>query len=241
MRALYGFVFGLWVLTWTLTSALVVGTLGVLPFAIVPRRIRFRYAMPSAQLWARGVLASMLVRLRIEGDWPLDPDRGALIFCNHRSWLDPLVLMATCRSNGLSKSQILWIPFVGVYGWLSGAVFFNRRDREQRSRARDLVVELAENGHRLQIFPEGTRNLKPGTREQVYLTLGIDAFKRGIPVVPCAVVNSEQVLPPGRPACYPGIEVVLRFGEPLDPTQFRTGRDYAAATWKVVRELYDRG
>ena len=128
---LLGFLYGLCVLIGAVLSGLVIGTVGVLPFAVVPWRRRFRYSMPAARFWARTVLWSLFVRLEVEGEWPLPPGQGALIFCNHRSWLDPLVLMAVLKSNGLSKRQILWLPFIGIYGFLSGAVFFDRTSREE--------------------------------------------------------------------------------------------------------------
>lgn len=240
MRAFLGLLYGLVVLLGAVLSGLVVGTIGVLPFVVLPRGRRFPWTMPAVQLFARSVLAMLFVRLEIEGEWPLEEGQGALIFCNHRSWLDPVALMAVTRSHGLSKSQILWIPFIGFYGWLSGGVFFNRKDKAQRKRAREEVIDLVAHGHRLQVFPEGTRNLGEGTREKVYLVLAMDAFVRGLPVVPCAIRRSEAVLPPGKPAAYPGQVVKLWIGKPLDASQYSTGHAYAQATWDEVRAAYER-
>ncbi len=240
MRAVTGFIFGLWVLTGAVLSGLVVGTIGVLPFVVLPRGKRFLWTMPAAQLWARSVLFLLGVRLEVRGQWPLEDHEGALIFCNHRSWLDPVVLMAITRSHGLSKRQILWIPVIGFYGWLAGGVFFDRNSRDDRSKARDDVLAFAAAGHRLQIFPEGTRNQLPGTREKVYLSLAMDAYKKRIPVVRCAIVGCEGPLPPGQWAAFWGEPVVLEILPPLAQGSFRSSRDYAQATWQRVRDAYAR-
>lgn len=237
MGRVSGFLFGLWVLAGAVLGGLVFGTFGVLPFAVVPRARRFRYTMPVARAWARYVVWLLRVDVEVEGQWPLDDGWGALIFCNHRSWLDPLLLMALFRSNGLSKREILWLPVIGVYGWLSGAVYFDRKDKEQRARARIEVIELARAGHRLQVFPEGTRNTAPGTQERVYLNLAMDAWHAGIPVVPCAIAWSDGVLPPGRWGAWPG-KVAVRVMPPLDPGAFGNSREYAQATWQLVRDAY---
>ncbi len=239
MKPLLASLYGLAVLVGALSSGLVIGTLGVLPHALVPEERRFRRTMPAAQRWARSVLTMLRVRLEVLGEWPLPPDQGAILFCNHRSWLDPVVLMAVTRSNGLSKKQILYLPIIGLYGKLCGAVYFNRRDKADRRRARDTVLRLVQAGHRIQVFPEGTRYTGEGTRSKVYLTLGIDAFQRGIPVVPCALRGTDRVLPPGRPLAWPGQRVRLRILEPLDPAGFSNGRDYARATWDAVCRAYE--
>lgn len=103
------FVYGLGVLLGATVSGFVIGTVGVLPFAVVPRGRRERLAMPAAALWARTVLGMLAVRFEVRGQIGLRPDEGALIVCNHRSWVDPVALMAATRSNGLSKNENLLV------------------------------------------------------------------------------------------------------------------------------------
>jgi len=67
VRAFLGFVYGLWVLTGAVLSGLVIGTLGVLPFAVLPRVRRFPWTMPAVQLWARTVLWLLRVRFEVRG------------------------------------------------------------------------------------------------------------------------------------------------------------------------------
>lgn len=236
LRSVFGFVFGLWALTASILSGLVVGTLGVLPFVVVPRGRRERYTMVAGQLWASVVVwAVLFTRVRVTGHWSLPRGQGAVIFCNHRSWLDPVLLMATTRSNGLSKKEIASIPVLGPYGRLAGAVFFDRRSVEDRQRARREVMKLVGGGHRIQVFPEGTRSLE--LRRKVYLTTAYDAFAHGVPVVPCAVWGTERTLP-REPAAFPFRRVRLDIGEPLWPRDFDRAEAFAQACWAdVVRRV----
>ncbi len=233
--------FALWSLVACVALAMVVGCVGVLPFVIVPRGKRERFTIVAAQIWAwLCVRVVLLVRPRIEGKIDLPPGKGAILLCNHRSWLDPLLLIAYGRSNGLSKREIFYIPFVGLFGHLTGAVFFDRRNREQRAWARREVLKLVEGGHRIQVFPEGTRSKDGKLRRRVFLTLPRDAWHDRIPVVPCAVIGTEEVLPVGRFAAYPNREVRLLFGPTLWPEDYPDDGTFAVAGWQAVKALLAR-
>jgi 1-acyl-sn-glycerol-3-phosphate acyltransferase len=175
------------------------------------------------------------VRVRITGTLP-DPDepRGMLVLSNHRSWLDPLLLIRFTRSNGLSKSEVRWIPFVGWMGRLTGAVFFDRRDPRDRQRARDEVLHLLGCGHRVQVFPEGTRAREERVGGRVYLNLVRDCWHQKIPVLCCSVWRTEAVLPPDFFGAWWGQAVELRVGKLLEPTDFPDARTFAAAAWAEV-------
>jgi 1-acyl-sn-glycerol-3-phosphate acyltransferase len=239
MSRVLAFGYALGVLLGAIASAFVVGTALALPFAPLPRGRRERYTLTAAVIWARSVLALLGTTVVVTGESGLPSDTGALLLCNHRSWLDPLVLMAALRSNGLSKLEILFIPIIGFYGWLTGAVFFDRRVPAARHRARDEVMKLVRGGTRIQVFPEGTRSRDGQLREKVYLTLVEDCFRAGVPVVPCAVWATERVLPPGRPEAWPGQTVYLDVGPALDPRGFADAQAFAQACWSaVVRRVH---
>lgn len=219
-------------------SVVLAGAMGlvlVLPFVVVPRGRRERYTMPPARWWAGLVIDRVLgVRTRVRGSLELGEHEGALVLSNHRSWLDPLLLMRHLRSNGLSKRMILWIPFVGLMGWLSGAVFFDRENKRDRARARQEVLDLVRAGHRIQVFPEGTRTREGLVGKRIYLNLAMDCFKEGIPVVCCAVWRTEDVLPVGVFQAWYGREVDLVVGRTLRPADFPDARRFAQACWDEV-------
>lgn len=207
----------------------------LLPFAVLPRGRRERYTIVGAQVWAWVVIKLILfARVDVRGQMP--DSGGALLVCNHRSWLDPLLLIATTRSNGLSKKMVWYIPAVGLYGWLAGAVYFDRSSKAQRAAARDEVMMLIRSGHRIQLFPEGTRTTDGNLREKVYLTLVRDAYEAGVPVVPCVVAHTEDALPVGQLAAYPFQSVELTIGDVLEPAAFEDADRFAEAAWDWVEQ-----
>jgi 1-acyl-sn-glycerol-3-phosphate acyltransferase len=217
-------------------AAFVIGGVTILPFVVVPRGRRERYTMPGAVWWASLVLHAILfARPRVTGQAEI-AEGGALFLCNHRSWLDPLLLMAYTRSQGLSKREILYIPFVGMYGWLTGAVFFDRSSPAQRSRAREETMQLVRGGHRIHVFPEGTRSRSAELGPKVYLTLVRDCFDAGVPVVPCAVWATDHTLPPGRIAAIPCQACRLDIGAARHPRDFPDAEAFAVACWADVSD-----
>lgn len=240
MARLVALLYGFGALAVAVMLGFFVGTFGVLPFVVVPRGRRERYTIAASALWARMVVAGLLgVRARVDGQPDLAPGEGAVLLCNHRSWLDPLLLLWKARAIGLSKIQIFWIPFVGLYGWLAGAVFFDRRSAGDRARARREVMELVRAGHRVFVFPEGTRSRDGTIGTRVFLTLPMDCHEAGLPVVCCAVYGTERALPPNDTAAWPGQKVHLRFGRTLRPADFSDPRTFADACWAEVVGLAD--
>lgn len=232
--------FGIWSLFWSIALGFLVGTTTVLPFAVLPRGRRERFSIVGASMWAWLIVrAVLLCRVRVVGTFDLGPREGAILLSNHRSWLDPLLLIAWGRSNGLSKRSILYLPFIGLYGHLAGAVFFDRRDPAQRAHARAEVLRLVRGGHRLQVFPEGTRTKDGELREKVYLSLARDAWSGGLPVVPCAVLDTERVLPVGQPIARPFQQVTLLVGATRRPEEFGDEETFAEACWNDVRNLLE--
>lgn len=246
MRRIASAVFGVAVLVAASLLALFMGLFLVLPHALRPRGVRERYTMPGAVTWSGLVLRHLLrARVRVHGGPAPEDPAGLLILSNHRSWLDPLVLMHHTRSNGLSKSAIAWWPFIGLMGWLTGAVYFDRNDKKARARARDEVLHLVRSGNRVQVFPEGTRTRDGRIGKRIYLNLAMDCYKHGLPVLCCAVWRTDRVLPPDFFGAWWDQDVDLWVGPVLQPAGYKDARSFAAACWaEVVRgvdELADAG
>jgi 1-acyl-sn-glycerol-3-phosphate acyltransferase len=239
VRSFFGFCYGITAFTVGCVIAFVIGGVAVLPFVVVPRGKRERYTMRSAALWADIVVRGLLLsRPRVTGSVELPDGQGALFLCNHRSWLDPLLMISVTRSQGLSKAAIFWIPFVGIYAWLTGAVFFDRSSMKQRQRARREVMWMIGQGGRIHAFPEGTRSKDGTIASKVFLTLPNDCFAAGIPVIPCAVHGTERTLPATATAAFPGQPCRLDIGKPLHPKDFPDARSFADACWgDVVRRV----
>lgn len=233
LRAIYA----LGALLVAIVGGMVCGTVFALPFIVLPRGRRERHSIRAATVFSAFVLRTVLFhRLEVTGDSGLSADQGALFICNHRSWLDPVVMMGQTRSQGLSKDIIKYIPFIGIYGWLTGAVYFDRRSPRDRQRAREEVCMLLRSGARIHMFPEGTRSRSGELAERVFLTLPKDCFAQGIPVVPCAVWGTENTLPVRGVAAFPFQSSRLHVGRALQPADFHDADAFADACWARVRQ-----
>ena len=229
--------FGVYVALLSVFWAFVVGTLFVLPFAVFPRGRRERFTRFGARLWFLGVVYGIvLARPRVHGRVDLAAGQGALFVCNHRSFLDPPLLGAFTGSVGLSKRLIALFPFIGLYGWLAGLVFVSRTSPAARRRARAEAIWLLSSGHRLFVFPEGTRSRDGQLRERVHLVLVKDAFELGVPVVPCAVWDTERAIPAGGLWAWPFQKVNLHLGKPMKPSDFSDADTFTRAVWASVAD-----
>ena len=117
------FFYGLWALFASMISGLIVGTWKALPHASLPRGEREKRTIVAATTWADFLLRwILLVDVKVIGSMDLPEQNGALIVSNHRSWLDPVLLISLTRSNGLSKQAIRRLPFIGYFGGMPFSV-----------------------------------------------------------------------------------------------------------------------
>ena len=130
-----------------------------------------------AEVWiaVNNVLLSFTGKTRWDVEIPHGLDRKGcyLVNSNHRSWVDILVLQR-CFNRRLPllrfflKSQLIWVPFLGVAWWALDFPFMQRMSKEKRSRRPDLKGRDLENARKacekfrnipvaMMNFPEGTR------------------------------------------------------------------------------------
>ncbi len=240
MRRAFGFLFAIGGMCVTIVFALIV-SIPIVPWIVLPRGRRERYAVRGAQLFAWLVLRPLLW-LRIErlGLEKLPKANGFLVLSNHRSWIDVPILMLFTRSNGVSKREVKYIPFFGLNGYLSGAIFFDRRSPIGRGRVVTDALRLLRGGANLHVFPEGTRTKDGRLNRRVFLRLAEAAWANGIDVVPACLWGTEDVVPATGVYAMPGCSVGIEVETPLDRTAFPDGDAYAKATWAKVAEIAAR-
>lgn len=177
-----------------------------------------------ARLWARGLLVSSGVRLRLDyagGDrkaWRAAAGGRPLVYmANHRSLYDVAALLAILESpvRFLTKRSLFRLP---GFGWGLKAAGFVPVDREDRSRAAETFAvagKLLADDVSLVVFPEETRSsgprMKPFQRGGFLL-----ALKGKAPVAPVGIRGSGRIRTKGAVAVRPAT-VELFFGEVMDP------------------------
>lgn len=207
----------------------------IVPFIVIPRGRRERYAIWGAQLF--GWLCTYVTcmgRTTILGLEHLPRQRGYLVISNHRSWEDVGMLIYYTASQGISKKEVAYVPFFGFTGWVSGVIFFDRTKKDSRQRVVTEAVSMMKQGANLHVFPEGTRTRTGHLAEKVYLRLVQACWENGIDVVPAAVWNTEKAVRAEGAHALPLQRFGLQIGPPLDRAAFSSGEAYAEASWARV-------
>lgn len=163
-----------------------------------------------APRWARLLLKTLRIRLKIEGLENIRHNLPAVFVMNHESALDPVVLMAALpvRLRSLAKKELFNLPMLG---WVMTLVRHIPVDRQNPKRAVDVINRAArEIVHRkisLFVSPEGTRS-RDGE---------LGRFKKGafrlaerfnLPIIPVTIMGAGKCLPSKTLDLRPGtIEV----------------------------------
>lgn len=207
-----------------------------LPLAIIERGERERFGILCSVLLATMCVRflPMFCRLDVTGRENIPSREGYLVISNHRSAVDiPLTIMTT-YTQGVSKRIVLYMPFLGVLGYLGGAIFFKRKVAGERKRALLESLEMMQAGNGLQVYPEGTRT-RDGKLRKPKLGLVQACWDKGITVVPSALWGTENVVPPPVQLRV-GVRVYQRILTPMHPSDWPDRVSFAAEAWRRVVE-----
>ena len=171
------------------------------------------------------------------------PPSGALLMCNHASYLDPMFVGAGFEREVyyMARSTL----FVGAFGKLIRGVnaFPVHRGRPDRA-ALKRTLELAHSGRLVLIFPEGTRSWD-GSLGEAAMGASFLAYHAHVPVLPVYLQNTFRVLPRGQ--LWPRrAKVRLYIGTPLDLSDLRAQAGRAAYAeigkriMQAIAELRDK-
>ena len=201
----------------TVLDTIVIGGLGTLVGRIPPRG---DWTRRLSRLWARIILWSAFVRVKVEGVARVPADGPVVFMSNHESWLDiPVLLLAVPgQVRFLAKSSLFSIPFLG---WAMRAMGFIPVDRENRRTAIKSFETAAARiraGRSVLLFPEETRT--PDGRLLEFQRGGfLIALKAGLPIVPVGLDGARRCMPKHTYVVRPGT-ITVRFGDPI-PTAGR--------------------
>jgi len=173
-----------------------------------------------------GPLLKLLFRPWVEGLDHVPAHGAAILASNHLSFSDSifLPLMVRRRVTFLAKSD--YFTGRGLRGWLTAGFFkgvgqlpVDRSGGRASEAALRTALSVLGRGELLGIYPEGTRS--PDARLYRGKTgVARMALEAGVPVIPCAMIDTAKIQPPGKVLPKIG-RVGIRIGEPLDFSRYQ--------------------
>lgn len=158
-----------------------------------PREIKdplvYRFGRILCRPWA-----DVWFDLKVYGIENLPKRGGILIVSNHQSYLDPVLLAVKLPRplSFLAKSELFVNP---VLRWLitSLGAFPVRQGEGDIGAVKETIRRLQE-GHALNVYPEGTRT-QTGEIMAMQAGVGLIARRAGVPVVPAVIDGSYDAWP----------------------------------------------
>ena len=120
------------------------------------------------------------------------PPKGVFLYCgNHRSYLDPIVVLRDVLVLPVAKAEVSNWPLIGYGAKVTGIMFVKRENRNSRKATIEAMQQVLKNGNSVIIYPEGTTHDHPTT-----IDFKVGAFRlaaeMGIPVIPIAIEYEKR-------------------------------------------------
>ncbi len=188
---------------------------------------------------AFGAAFRTLFGLRIEGRENLITEGPVLVASNHQSFLDPPLI------GNLYRTEMVFLArktlFVGPFKWLYtrwNAIPVDQ-DRPDMSSLKTIIRRLKE-GHRVLVFPEGSRTLD-GEIAEAAPGIGLIAAKSGAVIQPVRISGAREALPRGS-ARIRFARITVSVGPPIrftpEEIQQATGKEgYERLTARIMAAI----
>src|SRR6185436_5082010 len=192
----------------------IMGSISVIS-SLIDSRGRVQHA--CSRIWARMILWTSRVRIRVTGLENIKPGVPYVLCFNHQSHMDiPIVLAALpFQFRFAAKKQLFRYPFLGWHLRRSGHVPIDRENPHAAVKSLREAADAVRHGTSVVIFPEGGTS-----RDGVIMPFKGGGFmlatKSDAPVVPITIRGSRTVLMPKTYHIRGGrVDVVV--GEPIPP------------------------
>jgi lyso-ornithine lipid O-acyltransferase len=152
------------------------------------KQYSIKNAMPTRKKWARKLLYGVGVRVTTQG---IAPNFPCIVVVNHRSYLDPIILLREIDGCPVSKAEVEDWPILGYGAKLSGILYLQREDAGSRSATLKAIIKTVKDGFPVLLFPEGTTSNGLTTLEFKKGAFQI-ASKFKIPIVPVAIYYEDS-------------------------------------------------
>lgn len=133
----------------------------------------------------------MGVKIEMRNRASMDQYRPCVFISNHQDNFDifPGAYAIPDRTVSIGKRSIIYIPFFGIFYWLSGNILINRKNKRSAFDTMDDAAKAIKSQNlSVWIMPEGTRSRGRGLlpfKKGPFIT----AIKAGVPIVPVAISN----------------------------------------------------
>lgn len=157
--------------------------MGIIAARSLVRSIDMRHALAVRKRWANFLLPRLGIQTTRLGT---PPDFPCILMGNHRSYLDPALILLHVEAFPVSKAEVANWPIIGAGAKLTGIVFLQRESATSRKITLQAIAEKVKEGHPVILFPEGTTHALPATGDFKPGTFNL-AVKENIPIVPVAI------------------------------------------------------
>lgn len=140
---------------------------------------------------SRVCLAVLGITYTVEGDRHWRPGQAYLVVSNHLSYVDMLLLAAYKEVCFISTVEVRNTPFLGQLAQASGALFVERRSRENIREEINSIERILKGGTSISLFPEGTSTNGSSVLD-FKRPLFAPAQRAGVPVLP-VVIQPEEI------------------------------------------------
>lgn len=190
---------------------IVLGTVSLVSTLVDPSG---RFAHRCARAWARLILKTSGVTVRVSGLERLDRSRSYVFAANHQSIYDIPVVFASLPFDLriIAKASLGRIPFMGWHLRRAGHLLVDRSN--PGAGVVKKMAKLVGAQQSLIVFPEGTRSVD-GVVGRFKGGSFVIAVEAGVPVVPVSIGGSRHVMLKGHLTVFPG-EVLLTVHEPVE-------------------------
>jgi len=136
-----------------------------------------------------------LFGMRVEGREHLITEGPVLVASNHQSYLDPPLI------GNLYQDEMVYLArkslFKGFFRWLYGQWNAIPVDQDRPDMASlKTIIRMLKEGHRVLVFPEGSRTLD-GSLGEAAPGIGLIAAKSAVPIQPIRIRGADEALPRG--------------------------------------------
>lgn len=198
----------------------------------------------SAKTFAVAPATRLLFRPWVKGLGNVPAEGAAILASNHLSVSDSVFMPAMLKRQVHFLAKKDYFTGAGPKGWITRKFFeatnqlpMDRSGGEASLRSLDAGLEALREGRLLGIYPEGTRS-PDGRLHRGKIGVAKLALASGAPVVPIAMIGTDQAQPIGR--TLPRIRRIgMIFGEPLDFSDRTEGVTDARVLRAVTDEIME--